>query len=138
MMKIQTGIAEIDTIENFGAYQYKLTVAQDSDGIPNFVVGEYVQQLIDSAGDVYMKGNVIGWNDSDKVLSLAHVGATDGLYHEFLTTRPINALTSGAYGNVTLVANEQNIDVSDQSDDFSTEISGFIDFSETNPFGDIT
>jgi hypothetical protein len=133
---MDTGIDTLDAIEEYGAYQYVLNLTQDSANSPAFAAGEYVTQTLDSDTALFMNGNVVKFNDSDGILYVAHAGATDGAYHTF-TAGLITGLSSGATGTITSIGEDQKISQSDQSDDFSTDILDFVDFSESNPFGDI-
>jgi hypothetical protein len=77
-------------------------------------------------------------------MKLIHIGADDGNYHEFITgskvlsTRNLGNSILPRYSNsLVLSVNEDNkIAENEQNDDFETTADGFLDFSETNPFGD--
>ena len=92
---------------------------------------ESIQQVTDN---YTIKGEVVKWSDSDNILGLIHVGASDGLYHEFTTTLQISSLTSAA--TVTAVTEDNQISANEQNDDFNTIGDSFLDFTESNPFGD--
>jgi len=98
----------------------------------DFVIGEIVTQ---TNSTYTMKGEVTDWSDSDRVLQLAHSGATDGDFHEFGVNRKI----VGANANwvPSLVEELQEIQVSAQNVTFNNFESDFLDFSESNPFGDM-
>jgi len=125
-----TNIAGIDVIEYEGAFQYALTMDSDV----NYIVGETVSQTFSTYD---MKGEVTDWSDSDNILQLAHVGATDGKFHTFTTTVPIIGATSGATSTPTLVQELQEIQKDAQNAIFDNFEADFLDFSESNPFGDI-
>ena len=78
-----TDIASIDEVEEESAFQYALTMDSASTG---FTVGE---TIIQAFTDYDMKGEVTDWSDSDKILQVAHAGATDGKFHTFTTTENI-------------------------------------------------
>ena len=94
-----------------------------------------------------MKGEVARWSDSDSVLYLAHVGATDGKYHTFNTTNAIVSEGGGAVSSPSLVeelnyiqqvdveGNNEPVTQNQYFDDFEGD---FLDFSESNPFGDMS
>lgn len=67
---------------------------------------------------------------------LAHVGASDGLYHTFSTNQNVVGTVSSASGTPSLVEELQNIQRTAQNDIFDSDAFSFIDFSESNPFGD--
>lgn len=137
---LDTGIDAIDNIERDYAYQYLLSL--DSAGL-GFTIGEQVNQTLSSG--VVMSGEVARWSDSDNILGLIHVGADDGNYHEFVTGRTITGTTNltpaeiyQTYATVLVssVSEENNISENEQNDDFETIADGFLDFTESNPFGD--
>ena len=141
-----TGVKAIDDIEKHSAYQMDLTLHQDSSSATLFQVGENVSQTLDSDLGIFMRGEVVAFapaanfaSDSDSVLSLAHIGSTDGKFREFLDSGTITGLTSGAKGVVQAsgVVEDNRISDDEQNADFKTIAGGFLDFSESNPFGDV-
>jgi hypothetical protein len=126
---LDTGIDAIDVIERAHAYEYLLTLDSASNG---FIIGETATQTFSTG--VTMQGEISKWSDSDNILGLIHVGASDGLYHEFTTTLQISSLTSAA--TVTAVTEDNQISANEQNDDFNTIGDSFLDFTESNPFGD--
>ena len=136
-----TDIAEIDEVEFEGAYQYALTM--DSDGIYNgaegttgfhYTPGEIVSQQQDG---YRMQGEVTAYNADTKILQLAHAGATDGKFHTFTTTDQVVGQGSGRVATPTLVAELQEIQQDAQNKIFNDFEADFLDFSESNPFGDL-
>jgi hypothetical protein len=126
-----TNIASIDVVEAEGAFQYKLTLDSAGGG---YTIGETVIQF----GETYnMKGEVTFWSDSGNELRLAHVGATDGNFHEFTTNALVVGQTSSGVATPTLVEQLQEIQQDAQNAIFDSFESDFLDFSESNPFGDI-
>ena len=126
-----TNIASIDVVEAEGAFQYKLTLDSAGGG---YTIGETVIQF----GETYnMKGEVTFWSDSGNELRLAHVGATDGNFHEFTTNALVVGQTSSGAATPTLVEQLQEIQQDAQNAIFDSFESDFLDFSESNPFGDI-
>src|SRR5210317_679631 len=102
-----TGIDAIQEIEAEDAFQYALTL--DSAGVYNnlagttgnsWTLGETVSQTFST---YTMKGEVSRWSDSDNILRLVHVGATDGKFHTFTTTTQIVGGSSGRVSTPTLV-----------------------------------
>jgi hypothetical protein len=127
-----TGIAAVDEVENLYAYSYLAVLDSASNG---WVPGEMVSQTLDSG--VVISGEVAGFQPATNTLQLIHVGADDGKYHSFVTGKNILSL-QGSIASVidvselnNLSANEKNLDFETTQDDL-----GFLDFSETNPFGD--
>lgn len=102
--------------------------------LQKFVVGEEVIQVLDDGTRI--RGEVVNWNDSSYTLELIHVGANDGKYHSLVTNRVITGQTSDAQGDVATVAEENQLSNNEQNTEFSTESADFLDFTESNPFGD--
>lgn len=104
-------------------------------------IGEVVEQVQSS---VTMKGEVAKWSDSDSVLYLTHVGATDGEYHTFNTTNAVNGENASHAPSLVEEINQiQSVgtlgnDVVAQNDYFDDFEANFLDFSESNPFGDVS
>jgi len=126
-----TEISDIDVVEKESAFQYQLQLDSAGGG---FTVGETVTQVF---SDFTMSGEVTRWSDSDRTLWLAHVGATDGKFHEFTTSVIVEGGTSGGRATPTLVSQLQAIQNEAQNTVFDDFESDFLDFSEDNPFGDI-
>lgn len=91
-------------------------------------------------GTYTMKGEVARWDSESTTLYLTHVGATDGNYHVFNTTLPV--VSDDATWAPTLAEELQQIQeveagIAQNSyfDDFEGD---FLDFSENNPFGDMS
>ena len=104
-----------------GSYQRNTIVEQD--------FGEYT-----------MKGEVAKWDSESTTLYLAHVGATDGNYHTFNTSLPV--VSDDATWAPSLVEEleyiqevEDGVAQNQYFDDFESD---FLDFSENNPFGDMS
>ena len=127
-----TNIANIDNIEEDGAFQYKLTFGSGTSG---YVVGETITQAF---GTYSMKGEITRWSDSDRVMHVAHAGSTDGTFKEFGTTQAVVGGTSTVSATPTLVAELQKIQNDAQNKIFDDFESDFLDFSESNPFGDMS
>lgn len=124
-----TGIKDIDGIENIG-YTITLTLV-DSNSI-GFIVGNTVSQTLPSG--VIVTGEITKYVDSSNTLTLAHIGSDDDTLHLF-TTGTITSLDSaGVTLTRTVSAVNQVLPVNSKNDDYDTV--DFIDFTETNPFGD--
>jgi hypothetical protein len=70
------------------------------------------------------------------MLKIAHTGATDGMYHEWATDRPV----VGPNASMTPVSQDEGVNeiqVDAQNKIFNDWEEDFLDFSESNPFGDI-
>lgn len=129
------GIPGIDDIEVEGAFQYELRMPDE--GLSRdfyYMVGENVYQQFDG---FRLEGEVTSWNHDTRVLKVAHTGGTDGKYHEWSTELPV----IGEFASMIPVTEEEGINEIDRLsqkpifDDFAND---FVDFTETNPFGDLT
>jgi hypothetical protein len=130
-----TGIPGIDNVEVEGAFQYELKMPDEGMGREiYYLVGEDVYQEFD---DFRLEGEVTSWNHDTRILKIAHTGGTDGKYHEWATDRPV----IGEYASLTPISEEEGINEIDRLaqkrtfDDFAED---FLDFTESNPFGDLT
>lgn len=128
-----TNVEVIDAIEKTG-YVVKLTL-QDSSAT-GFIIGNTASQTL--ASGVIVSGDIVDYNDSDNVISIAHMGSDDSDFHEFVTSRAITS--AGSNGSIirrmVTGVNEQLNAPGAQNQDFSDN-TDFIDFTETNPFGTV-
>lgn len=129
-----TGIASIDQIEVEGAFQYELQMPGRTEGDNSYyVVGENVVQVSDS---YTLQGEVTSWNSDTRMLKIAHTRADDGQWHEWATDKPV----VGQFGQLIPVSEEENItkiQPDAQNKMFNDFANDFVDFTESNPFGDI-
>lgn len=130
--QLATGNTDIDGIEDIG-YTLDLTLV-DSSAI-GFVVGNTVTQTL--AGGVTVTGEITKYVDSNNILSLAHIGASDGKFHLFTTSGQITSPDSA--GNSlrrTISAINQYVGQPNAQNTYFNTLVDFIDFTESNPFGD--
>ena len=133
---IDTNIGAIDSIQNDFGYRAYLTM--DSDGSAGgFTVGENVTQTF--ANGTILTGEVAHWSDSDNIMHLVNFGADDGAFHLPVVGRQVIGTTSGNITTTTAVSEEIVESKNEQNTTFETtnSVMSFLDFSETNPFGDI-
>ena len=95
-------------------------------------VGDTATQTLSDGTTI--TGEVAKYSDSDNKLHLIHVGASDGAFHTFVTTETINVGDSDI--SVTAVTEDNKISNNEQNTIFQNDATGFLDFSESNPFGD--
>ena len=133
-----TNVDVIDDIEQDYAYKFNLVLDSDSQG---FEVGETVNQTL--ADGTIMSGEVASYNPDTNILSVIHAGANDGKFHNFTTGIQIvgtkdhdeGVNTSFSIALVTAVSEDNQIAANEQNEYFDT-LTDFLDFSESNPFGD--
>ena len=142
---IDTGIAGANAIQSDFGYRVSLTM--DSDGIPRvasdgttvsgFIIGENITQTFTSG--TILTGEVAAWSDSDNILHLVNFGADDGAFHLPVVGRQVVGATSNNTTTVTAVSEELKQNENEQNSVFETtnDVMSFLDFSETNPFGDV-
>jgi hypothetical protein len=133
---LDTGVDTIDAIERANAYEYILNLNATS--VANRI-GDTATQILDSASGLQMVGEVSRWSDSDQNLHLIHIGATDGKYHEFVTSRPITISGDDRVDSdftILTITENNKISNNEQNNDFSDLSDDFLDFTEDNPFGD--
>ena len=131
--QLNTNITNIDSIEKIG-YNLDLVLsdAVDSDDTL-FEIGNTVSQTL--SGGVVITGEIVDYNDSDNIVSLAHIGADDGKFHMFTTGTITSTNVNGDPLTRTVTSTTEQVAYTNaQNDDFDDI--DFIDFSETNPFGD--
>lgn len=128
---LDTGVEDIDDIEYNSAYSYVMTLDQTSTLISE---GDTVIQVLDSDEGITIRGEVTHWEDDSKVATLAHVGASNGVYKEFVVGGEVTINDSDF--TVVSVQEDNRIMETEQNDDFNDFTNEFIDFTEDNPFGD--
>ena len=129
-MLILTGF----TISNPGSGYTNPTFRFGEPAPTTFTVGE---TIISPSGDTLMRAEVTKYSDSDDKIHLIHAGADDGKYHTFAVGKKVIGLKSNAGGVINLVVEDNQLSQNEQNTDFSTG-ADFIDFSESNPFGDVS
>ena len=127
---LDTGIEAIDEIERDYAYTYQLRLNETS---PYIKIGNTVTQTL-SDGTI-LTGEVSKWSDSDATLHVIHFGASDGNFHEFVSSNGVT-INDSDFTIETILADDNKISQNEQNDEFSTFSDDFIDFTENNPFGD--
>ena len=136
-----TGIEEIDRMETFSAYQWRLSLDSESVG---FTRGETVFELDDSGNEKSLGGEVVEWLSDPRYLYLAHVGAdSDGRFSRFHLNDQVRGDQSGAIARITGISELQQIEAgapggsAQHVDSWDISALEFIDFSERNPLTDI-
>jgi hypothetical protein len=126
--RIDTGIEDIDEIEDTLAYSINLSMGT---GTGNYVDDENVY-----VGDAYASANttarVVSWNQTDRELKITDIVGTFG------ATSNIVGQTSGAYYSLSTTPDTQVFvnDTTANNVTFETEADSIIDFSESNPFSE--
>ena len=106
-----------------------------------FDVGEKVTQQLSTT---VMHGEVSNYNKETRTLSVIHAGAADGQFHQFFPDSDSDGFLVGTKNanrfEILSVTEVNKISEIEQNEDFAATSSNvlldFLDFSETNPFGD--
>lgn len=129
---LDTGIDDIDNIEENYAFTYILTLAA-SEVSSTFNVGDPVEQQLATAT---ITGEVSLWQSSTLELHVVHTSSSDGQYHEWIP----GTIKRLVEPNTTHTVNTVNEDIKQSNNEQNTEFEDFagdfLDFSEDNPFGD--
>ena len=146
----ETGVESIDTATAKAAYQLPMDITIT--GGNHFTVGEIVEQIITPASGgtpaVRVFGEVQQRTKSSDILSkiwVSNIGS-DGTTETktFTTGATITGKESGFTGTIATIYSDVTnqtgtswaADEESQNVDFEITADGFIDFSESNPFGD--
>ena len=131
---LDTGIADVNSIQSDFGYRVSLTM--DSAGA-GYTIGENVTQTFTSG--TILTGEVAAWSDSDNILHLVNFGANDGAFHLPVTGRQVRGAISNNLATPSVVAESLEQNKTEQNNVFETtnDVMSFLDFSETNPFGDV-
>ena len=133
---IDTGVTDINSIQSDFGYRVSLTM--DSDGTADsYTIGENVTQTFTDG--TILTGEVAAWSDSDNILHLVNFGADDGKFHLPVVGRQVVGAVSNNIATTTAVAEVLKQNENEQNSVFETtnSVMSFLDFSETNPFGDV-
>ena len=144
---IMTGFEDIDrSINQVVSYQTVLKV--NNGNAIDFVFSEEVRQQIGATSE-YISGVIVYTEPlgAGRELRITDWTTSDGKVHEFIINKPLVGKTSGATWNVFEVneiadsdlANDRAFvsDAQSRNQEFESAADGIIDFSESNPFGEI-
>ena len=129
-----TSLQSVDNVEAIGN-KIQLTLASSDSN--DLVIGENIEYLVDSANGPKLTAEIVSWNAGSNILEVAHIGSTDGKWRTFSAGTSITSTESNITKTITLVGEELQ-QVFSQNDVFETEGDDFLDFSESNPFGEVT
>lgn len=112
------------------------TISITAPPVPDVRPGDSASQTLSSG--IIVTGEIAKYSDSDGVIHLVNVGSNDSSFHSFVgsgnisfgngAARRTRRVLSAVEDN-KLASNEQNLD-------FDGFEASFLDFSESNPFGD--
>ena len=116
--------------------------------IGTFIIGERLHQSLYMNDPhrpfIGLDGELVSWDRTANIIELIDVASSDNQYHQFEEGTPIHGTQSGATANIKQIFNlDSNIDKVSGNDihDQAFEFEGFgddiIDFTESNPFGEV-
>ena len=128
--QLETGIADIDDIEREQSAAIDLLLTAGGSG--TFTIDEAVYQG-SSLADATGKGIVVSWTTATRTLRVNDTSGT------FVAATNITGATSGAVWSLTSF-DDQALPTTSFADnlEFETEGDAILDFTETNPFGEVT
>jgi hypothetical protein len=141
----ETGIDAIDVVQGQQSYQVGMTVTVS--GGNHFKQGEIVTQIISTTPAVSVYGEIqtlTKTSDIAATISVSNIGVTGSTDAKDFFVSPTVGLigsesTSTCYiTDINNVADEEAFPSDDQAENYAFEVEadGFLDFTETNPFGD--
>jgi len=128
--QLETGIEDIDDIEREQSAAIDLLLTAGGSG--TFTIDEAVYQG-SSLADATGKGIVVSWTTATRTLRVNDTSGT------FVAATNITGATSGAVWSLTSF-DDQALPTTSFADnlEFETEGDAILDFTETNPFGEVT
>jgi len=129
--QLETGIADIDNIEREQSAAIDLIMTAGGSG--TFSVDESVYQGASLAAATG-KGVVVSWDSSTRALRVNDTSGT------FAASTDVTGDVSGAVWSQASAADYQELPTTPFADnkEFETEGDSILDFSESNPFGEVT
>ena len=127
-----TGINDIDSVVDLG---YNITLNLYDSVDVDFVVGEQITSYIGNG--VTLNANIVSYNDSDNQMVLSNIGSSDGEFH--LPTVDKKIKSTDADGNILtrkIQSTSESLAQPTAQNDYFDTLTDFLDFSESNPFGD--
>ena len=142
----ETGIDMIDQTEAKNAYQVSIDYSTDVDGA-HYEVGELVSQVVSSGVTVTGEVQTVTKSSNEYgSITVSHIsvsGSTAATDFLVSTTATLTGNTSSVGGKITKIYdigdNSENVMPSDDAAEnvaFEISADGFLDFTESNPFGD--
>ena len=128
--QLDTGIAAIDDIEREQSASIDFVMTAGGSG--TFAIGEAIYQG-DNLASATAEGIVVSWNATTRTLRANDTSGT------FVAGQSITGNTDGAVWTLTSY-DDQALPTTPFADnlEFETEADSILDFSESNPFGEVT
>ena len=128
--QLETGITDIDNIEREQSAAIDLVMTAGGSGA--FAIGEAIYQG-DNLASATAEGIVVSWTEASRTLRANDTSGT------FVAGQPMKGYTSDAEWTLTSY-DDQALPTTPFADnlEFETEADSILDFSESNPFGEVT
>ena len=132
--EFETNITEIDAIEGTvqGVNEYFIGITDSSD--VDFVIGNNITQTL-SNGTI-VTAEIVSHDENGNTIGISHLRASDNKFHEFLENLPIKS-TSSTGSTLTRTVNNFFNTFETPTNRYYRDLTDFLDFTESNPFGDV-
>jgi len=127
--EFDTGVAEIDDVQTINEYTIDLTL---NTGTGDFIAGESIYQGASQA-NATATAEVRSWNNTTQLLRIANISGQFGTGPTAIVTG-VTSSASWSIGAANEIAMVNAPDADNQA--VQDEATGFIDFSENNPFSE--
>ena len=129
-----TGIEEIQDIEADHAYSYLLKIqGADINNRKPIEVGTIITQ---NQSGVLVTAEVAKYSDSDGTMHAINLSSADGTFRLFQKDSTVTVDSATNIHTLQSVTEDNKLSENEQNTDFGTFGDDFLDFSESNPFGD--
>ena len=129
-----TGVEEIQDIEKDHAYTYLLKIqGADINNRKPIEVGTTITQ---NQSGILVTAEVSKYSDSDGTMHAVNLGSSDGTFKLFLADSTVTVDSSTNIHTLQTVSELNKLSENEQNTDFGSFGDDFLDFSESNPFGD--
>lgn len=127
----ETENEEVDNVAREIAYRVKMQIS-GAEGA-QFEKGEQFKLTLAADNDIV--GTLADWNSTDLIIELINVYSTKAGYHTFQVGREIEYLPTGNTYTIQSYEDDLKQQPTAQNDYFQS-LTNFLDFTESNPFGD--
>lgn len=127
------GISDITITDSSTGHTIPPTVVVATPDNADFRQTNIAQQIL--ADGTLLRGRIQTWNDSDNTLQLSQFGGNDGKYHDPIVGRMFYDTSTLSGGKVVSFVENMKQSANEQNEYFDN-LTDFLDFSESNPFGE--
>lgn len=126
-------VSSINIANGGGSYSGAPAITIAPPNATNFKVNNVAEQIL--ADGTILFSRVSNWSDSDNILTVTQFGADDGKFHDPVVGRMYRDKSLNAGGKLISFTEDIQASETEQNDYFDT-LTDFLDFSESNPFGE--